>query len=111
MIATSLDNVTGWILELDRGQGIPYQGNYSSWLEQKQKRLEIEEKQETARQRSLKHELEWIRSISSRASCKKQGPNLCYESLLADAGEKRAGAAQDFYSPGPRLGSFSNRGE
>ena len=57
-----LDNVAGWILELDRGEGVPWKGNYSSWLDQKQKRLQLEEKQESARQRQLKHELEWVRS-------------------------------------------------
>ena len=70
-----LDNVAGWILELDRGRGIPWEGNYSSWLEQKQKRLAQEEKQEQARQRTLQHELEWIRQSPARAPGQEQGPH------------------------------------
>lgn len=70
-----LDNVTGWILELDRGQGIPYEGNYSSWLEQKRKRLEQEEKEETARQRTLASELEWIRKKSESPAGQVQSPH------------------------------------
>jgi ATP-binding cassette ChvD family protein len=101
-----LDNVTGWILELDRGQGIPYQGNYSAWLEQKQKRLEVEEKQETARQRTLKHELEWIRQSPRARQAKSKARISAYETLLAQAGEQQAGTAQIFIPPGPRLGNL-----
>lgn len=64
-----LDNVAGWILELDRGEGIPWEGNYSSWLEQKEKRLEQEERTESARQKSMKQELEWVRSNPKRSPC------------------------------------------
>ena len=101
-----LDNVTGWILELDRGQGIPYKGNYSSWLEQKQKRLEVEEKQETARQRTLKHELEWIRQSPRARQAKSKARISAYETLLAQAGQQLTGTAQIFVPPGPRLGNL-----
>jgi ATP-binding cassette ChvD family protein len=101
-----LDNVTGWILELDRGRGIPYEGNYSSWLEQKQKRLEHEEKQETARQRTLAHELEWIRQSPRARQAKSKARITAYETLLAQANEKTAGTAQIVIPPGPRLGSL-----
>ena len=101
-----LDHVTGWILELDRGHGIPYQGNYSSWLEQKQKRLEIEEKQESARQRTLKHELEWIRQSPRARQAKSKARIASYEALLAASRDKPLGAAQIVIPPGPRLGSL-----
>jgi len=101
-----LDNVTGWILELDRGRGIPYEGNYSSWLEQKRKRLEHEEKQETARQRTLAHELEWIRQSPRARQAKSKARITAYETLLAQANEKTAGTAQIVIPPGPRLGSL-----
>jgi energy-dependent translational throttle protein EttA len=101
-----LDNVTGWILELDRGQGIPYEGNYSSWLEQKRKRLEHEEKQESARQRTLAHELDWIRKSPRARQAKSKARITAYETLLAQANEKTAGTAQIVIPPGPRLGSL-----
>jgi len=101
-----LDNVTGWILELDRGRGIPYEGNYSSWLEQKRKRLEHEEKQESARQRTLAHELEWIRQSPRARQAKSKARITAYETLLAQANEKTAGTAQIVIPPGPRLGSL-----
>ncbi|MGF1640564.1 MAG: energy-dependent translational throttle protein EttA [Rhodospirillales bacterium] len=101
-----LDNVTGWILELDRGRGIPYQGNYSAWLEQKQKRLEHEEKQETARQRTLAHELEWIRQSPRARQAKSKARITAYETLLAQANERAAGSAQIVIPPGPRLGNL-----
>ena len=101
-----LDNVTGWILELDRGRGIPYEGNYSSWLEQKRKRLAQEEKQETARQRTLKHELEWINQSARARQAKGKARIAAYEVLLAEAGEKAGGTAQIVVPPGPRLGSL-----
>ena len=101
-----LDNVTGWILELDRGQGIPYQGNYSSWLEQKEKRLGQEAREETARQRTLKHELEWIRQSPRARQAKSKARITAYDTLLAEAQEKQLGAAQIVIPPGPRLGDM-----
>jgi ATP-binding cassette ChvD family protein len=99
-----LDNVAGWILELDRGQGIPWQGNYSSWLDQKQKRLAQEEKQDVARMKTLERELEWV-SMSPRARQKKSKARLAaYEELLGVETEKRIGPAQISIPPGPRLG-------
>src|SRR6185369_15371687 len=77
-----LDNVAGWILELDRGQGIPYEGNYSGWLEQKKKRLELEQKQETARKRTLERELEWVRMAPRARQAKGKARLAAYESLL-----------------------------
>jgi energy-dependent translational throttle protein EttA len=99
-----LDNVAGWILELDRGRGIPWEGNYSSWLEQKQNRLAQEEKSETRRQRTLERELEWIR-LSPRARQAKGKARLnAYEDLLKqDAGQKIE-TAEIYIAPGPRLG-------
>ena len=101
-----LDNVTGWILELDRGRGIPYEGNYSSWLEQKQKRLQHEEKQESARQRTLKSELEWIRSSPRARQAKGKARITAYENLFAEAAERQVGSAQITIPPGPRLGDL-----
>jgi energy-dependent translational throttle protein EttA len=101
-----LDNVTGWILELDRGQGFPYEGNYSSWLDQKQKRMQHEEKQESARQRTLKHELEWIRQSPRARQDKSKARISAYETLLAEAGESQDGTAQIVIPPGPRLGDL-----
>jgi ATP-binding cassette ChvD family protein len=101
-----LDNVTGWILELDRGRGIPYEGNYSAWLEQKRKRLEVEEKQESARQRTLAHELEWIRTSPRARQAKSKARIAAYETLLAQAADKSTGEAQIVIPTGPRLGSL-----
>ena len=101
-----LDNVTGWILELDRGKGIPYEGNYSAWLEQKQKRLEQSEKQESARQRTLKHELEWIRQSPRARQDKSKARITAYETLLAEAADQQVGTAQIAIPPGPRLGDL-----
>ena len=101
-----LDNVTGWILELDRGRGIPYEGNYSSWLEQQEKRLAQEEKEETARQRTLKHELEWIRQSPKARQSKSKARIAAYDELLAKDKEKRIGSAQISIPAGPRLGSL-----
>jgi ATP-binding cassette ChvD family protein len=101
-----LDNVTGWILEIDRGRGIPYEGNYSSWLEQKEKRLVQEEREEGARQRTLRHELEWIRSSPKARQAKSKARITAYEKLLADAQEQREGMAQIIIPPGPRLGNL-----
>ena len=99
-----LDNVTGWILELDRGRGIPYEGNYSSWLEQKEKRLGQEEKEDSARRRTLKSELEWIRLSPRARQAKGKARLTAYDSLLAEARERRPGAAEIVIPPGPRLG-------
>ena len=101
-----LDNVTGWILELDRGQGVPYKGNYSSWLEQKEKRLSHEEGQEDARQRVLKQELEWIRSSPRARQAKSKARVTAYDNLLAEAAEQKSGATQIMIPPGPRLGNL-----
>ncbi len=103
-----LDNVAGWILELDRGAGIPWEGNYSSWLDQKKTRLVQEEKEESNRQRSLERELEWVR-MSPRARQSKGKARLAhYEELLAEqqATEKRDGTAEIVIPPGPRLGDL-----
>ena len=99
-----LDNVAGWILELDRGQGIPWQGNYSSWLDQKQKRLEQEGKAEAARQRTLGRELDWIRQAPRARQSKSKARVSAYEALLAEAGEQAPEQMQIWIPPGPRLG-------
>jgi ATP-binding cassette ChvD family protein len=99
-----LDNVAGWILELDRGHGIPWQGNYSSWLEQKQKRLAQEEKQEVARQQTLARELEWIRQSPRARQAKSKARITAYEDLLSQAQDRAPGQAQIMIPAGPRLG-------
>jgi energy-dependent translational throttle protein EttA len=99
-----LDNVAGWILELDRGQGIPWQGNYSSWLEQKQTRLQQEEKAESERQKTLQRELEWIRMSPKGRHAKGKARINSYESLLSQESEKRAQELEIYIPPGPRLG-------
>ena len=103
-----LDNVAGWILELDRGEGIPWEGNYSSWLEQKQARLESEEKQESARRRTLQHELEWVRMSPRARQAKGKARLNAYEKLLAEEmeAEKRVQATDLHIPPGPRLGDL-----
>ncbi len=101
-----LDNVTGWILELDRGQGIPWEGNYSSWLEQKQKRLAQEGSKEEARQRTLSRELDWIRSSPRARQAKSKARIRAYEELLAQSGEEGPGTAQIVIPAGPRLGDL-----
>jgi len=101
-----LDNVTGWILELDRGEGIPYKGNYSAWLEQKQKRLEQESRDETARQRTLARELEWIRTSPKARQAKSKARITAYENLLAQSGDKSLDTAQIVIPTPPRLGSL-----
>ncbi|MBF0270008.1 MAG: energy-dependent translational throttle protein EttA [Alphaproteobacteria bacterium] len=101
-----LDNVTGWILELDRGKGIPYEGNYSSWLEQKEKRLEQEAREESARSRTIKHELEWIRSSPKARQAKSKARITAFDSLVAEAGKQDVGQAQILIPPGPRLGDL-----
>lgn len=99
-----LDNVAGWILELDRGVGIPWKGNYSSWLEQKEKRLAMEEKKESDRQRTLKRELEWIKMSPKGKRSKSKARISSYEKLLERDTEKLANELEIFIPPGPRLG-------
>ena len=101
-----LDNVAGWILEVDRGRGIPYEGNYSSWLEQKQQRLALEEKQEKARQRTLSHELEWIRQSPRARQAKSKARIQAFEALRAQAAERNPDTAQIIIPEGPRLGDL-----
>lgn len=100
-----LDNVVGWILELDRGEGIPFEGNYSSWLEQKQKRLELESKQESSRQRALSRELEWIRQSPKARQAKSKARISAYEQLLSQSSEQHKDPSQITIPAGPRLGS------
>ncbi|MDD2522129.1 MAG: energy-dependent translational throttle protein EttA [Anaerolineaceae bacterium] len=99
-----LDNVAGWILELDRGEGIPWKGNYSSWLEQKQERLRIEEKTESKRQRTLQHELDWIRMSPKARQAKGQARVTAYEKLLTQEHEKVRKDLEIYIPSGPRLG-------
>jgi sulfate-transporting ATPase len=100
-----LDNVAGWILELDRGAGIPWEGNYSSWLDQKQRRLAQEEKASTARQKTLEHELEWVRMAPRARHAKSKARITAYEELLRQDTEKRMDQLEELYLPaGPRLG-------
>src|SRR5262245_1939200 len=101
-----LDNVAGWILELDRGRGIPWEGNYSSWLDQKQQRLVQEEKQEQARQRTLQHELEWIRQSPRARQAKSKARIIAYESLLTKGADQAPEAGAITIPPGPRLGDL-----
>jgi len=101
-----LDNVAGWILELDRGEGIPWKGNYSSWLEQKQNRLAQEEKSESERQKTLQRELEWIRMSPKGRHAKSKARISSYEQLLSQEGEKRARDLEIYIPPGPRLGDI-----
>src|SRR5258705_7280665 len=106
-----LDNVAGWILELDRGAGIPWEGNYTSWLEQKKERLAVEEKQESARQRTLERELEWVRLAPRARHAKSQARLAAYETLLAEGGVEREGKAEVVIPNGPRLGDVVGRTE
>jgi ATP-binding cassette ChvD family protein len=99
-----LDNVAGWILELDRGEGIPWKGNYSSWLEQKQNRLANEEKQESDRQKTLQRELEWIRMSPKGRHAKSQARISAYEQLVNETTERQAKELEIYIPPGPRLG-------
>ena len=101
-----LDEVAGWILELDRGQGIPYEGNYSGWLEQKQKRLQQEGRQDAARQRSLANELEWVRASPRGRQAKSKARLTAYEDLLKQGQEKTIDNAKIVIPPGPRLGDL-----
>ncbi|XCN74877.1 MAG: energy-dependent translational throttle protein EttA [Candidatus Electrothrix aestuarii] len=106
-----LDNVAGWILELDRGRGIPWKGNYSSWLEQKQKRLALEEKKETERQRTLQRELEWIRMSPKGRHAKAKARINQYEQLLNQDTSERMKKLEIYIPPGPRLGKVVIEGE
>ncbi|MDX9708026.1 MAG: energy-dependent translational throttle protein EttA [Trichloromonas sp.] len=99
-----LDNVAGWILELDRGEGIPWKGNYSSWLEQKEERLRREERSESNRQKTLERELEWIRMSPKGRHAKSQARITAYEKLLGQEAEKREKDLELYIPPGPRLG-------
>lgn len=99
-----LDNVAGWILELDRGYGIPWKGNYSSWLEQKQQRLLQEKKAESQRQKTLEHELEWIRMSPKGRHAKSKARIKSYEALLTREADRQAGELEIYIPPGPRLG-------
>jgi energy-dependent translational throttle protein EttA len=101
-----LDNVAGWILELDRGSGIPWQGNYSSWLEQKQQRLALEEKAETKRQRTLQRELEWIRMSPRARQAKGKARLTAYEELLREETAQKIEQVEIYIPPGPRLGDI-----
>ena len=106
-----LDNVAGWILELDRGHGIPFQGNYSSWLEQKQARLAVEEKQASARRRTLQRELEWVRMAPRARHAKSKARLDAYEQLLADEDRTSSSTGRDPH-PGRRAaGRQGGRGE
>lgn len=106
-----LDNVAGWILELDRGEGIPWKGNYSSWLEQKQNRLKLEEKSESQRQKTLQRELEWIRMSPKARHAKSKARITAYENLLYEENEKRGKDLQLFIPPGQRLGDVVIKAE
>ena len=101
-----LDEVAGWILELDRGHGIPYEGNYSGWLEQKQARLETEGRQEEARRRTLERELEWVRQSPRARQAKSKARISAYDALVAQSREKAPETAQIVLPPGPRLGDL-----
>ena len=101
-----LDNVAGWILELDRGRGIPWKGNYTSWLEQKQERLAKEQKADSRRQKTLENELEWIRMSPKARQSKSKARIKAYEQLLSEQGRKRAQDMQIYIPPGPRLGKL-----
>jgi len=106
-----LDNVAGWILELDRGAGIPWQGNYSSWLDQKQKRLAQEEKAESSRQRTLARELEWVRASPRARQAKSKARLAAYEQLLTEEQQKREETVEISIPPGPRLGDVVVKAE
>jgi ATP-binding cassette ChvD family protein len=106
-----LDNVAGWILELDRGEGIPWQGNYSSWLDQKRRRLAGEEKTESARQRTLARELEWVRASPRARQAKSKARLAAYEELLAEESQKREETVEISIPPGPRLGDLVVKAE
>ena len=99
-----LDNVAGWILEVDRGKGLPFEGNYTAWLEQKEKRLAQEEKQESAKQKSIHQELEWVRQNPKARQAKSKARLQAYEQMVSEAGRQTLDTAQIVIPPGPRLG-------
>lgn len=101
-----LDNVAGWILELDRGKGIPWKGNYTSWLEQKSARLAVEEKQESLRRKALQHELEWVRQSPQARQAKSKSRLAAYEKMVRENSEKRTKDVEIFIPAGPRLGDL-----
>ena len=101
-----LDNVAQWILELDCGRGIPFEGNYTSWLEQKKRRLEVEEKQASARQKTLARELEWVRMSAKARQAKSKARLKAYETMAAEQFEDRADELEIQIPPGPRLGDL-----
>jgi ATPase subunit of ABC transporter with duplicated ATPase domains len=104
-----LDNVAGWILELDRGQGIPYEGNYSGWLEQKQNRLQQEEKTESKRQRALQRELDWIRMSPRARQAKGKARLNAYEQLLAEDTAQKVDTVEIYIPPGPASATSSSK--
>jgi sulfate-transporting ATPase len=106
-----LDQITGWILELDRGQGLPYEGNYSNWLEQKQKRLEQESREDDTKQRTLANELDWIRQSPKARQAKSKARINAYEELLESQGREEVGRTQITIPSGPRLGGIVLEGE
>ena len=106
-----LDNVAGWILELDRGKGIPFQGNYTSWLEQKEARLAVEEKRNAARRRTLQRELEWVRMSPTARHAKSKARLTAYEKLFAEEQAKRLDTVEIHIPSGPRLGDVVVRAE
>ncbi|HLF14169.1 MAG TPA: energy-dependent translational throttle protein EttA, partial [Bacteroidota bacterium] len=106
-----LDNVAGWILELDRGEGIPFKGNYSSWLEQKAARLAVEEKQESKRRRTMQRELEWVRTNPKGRHAKSKARITAYEKMVESAAEQREEEIEIYIPPGPRLGETVIRAE
>jgi energy-dependent translational throttle protein EttA len=106
-----LDHVAGWILELDRGRGIPYKGNYTAWLEQKQKRLELEEKKASARQRTLQRELEWVRMAPRARQAKSKARLAAFEKLRAEEENRAPETVEIAIPPGPRLGENVIAGE
>ena len=106
-----LDNVAGWILELDRGEGIPWKGNYSSWLQQKEKRLALEEKKESRRRKTLQHELEWIKMTPRARHTKSKARINAYETLIGEAGNEREKNLELYIPPGPRLGGMVIKAE
>jgi sulfate-transporting ATPase len=101
-----LDNVAEWILELDRGEGVPWKGNYSSWLDQKKKRLEVEEKQESARQKQLAHELEWVHASHNARQAKSKARIQAYEEMVNQGPDKRDVTGEIYIPPGPKLGGL-----
>ena len=100
-----LDNVAGWILELDRGEGIPWKGNYSSWLDQKSARLKMEEKQESKRRKTLERELEWVRMAPKARHAKSKARLGAYEKMLNEDGKQKEEKLEIFIPNGPRLGN------